>query len=198
MVKNVVFDLGGVVLDWNPKRILDTHFEDEALRERLLKEIFQHPDWLDLDRGTVSEAGLVERLSARLGRPPAELQALIESARTSLTVKPDTLALMRRLHEGDVPLYCLSNMAQSTYEYLRERFDYWQMFKGVVISGALKLIKPDPAIFEHLLETHGLKAGETVFIDDSVKNVEGARACGLHALLFKDAAQCERELRSLL
>jgi putative hydrolase of the HAD superfamily len=198
VVKNVVFDLGGVVLDWNPKRILDDHFEDEALRERLLKEIFQHPDWLDLDRGTVSEAGLVERLHARLGRPPQELKALIEAARTSLTVKPDTLAFMRRLHARPVPLYCLSNMAQSTYEYLRGRFDYWQMFRGVVISGALRIIKPEPAIFEHLLATHDLNAAETVFIDDSAKNVEGARACGLHAVLFKDAAQCERELSTLL
>jgi HAD superfamily hydrolase (TIGR01509 family) len=197
-VKNVVFDLGGVLLEWNPAKILADFYPDPE-RRRLLKEsLFGHADWLALDRGTLNEAQVLERAEQRTGRPAAELAALHAAMRESLHAKPDTVALLDRLHARGIPLYCLSNMSAAVYSHLRLRHDFWDRFRGIVISGEIQLLKPEPEIFTHLLERFGLEARETVFIDDIPANVEGARGVGMHAIQFTDAADCERQLQPLL
>jgi len=197
-VKNVVFDLGGVLLEWNPAKILADFYADPQLRRLLKESLFGHADWLALDRGTLNEEELLARAEQRTGRPAAELAALHAAMRESLHAKPDTVALLDRLHARRIPLYCLSNMSASVYAHLRLRHDFWDRFRGIVISGEIQLLKPEAEIFTHLLERFGLEARETVFIDDIVANVEGARAVGLHAIQFVDAADCERQLKPLL
>jgi FMN phosphatase YigB (HAD superfamily) len=97
-----------------------------------------------------------------------------------------------------VPLYCLSNISADIFEYLRERHSFWHVFKGIVISGAIKMMKPEPEIFHHLLGLYGLEAHETAFVDDNAPNVEAARTLGIHTVWFKNAGQCEAELEALL
>jgi len=97
-----------------------------------------------------------------------------------------------------VPLYCLSNISADIFEYLRERHSFWHVFKGIVISGAIQMMKPEPEIFHHLLALYGLEARETAFVDDNAPNVEAARTLGIHAVWFKNAGQCEAELEALL
>jgi putative hydrolase of the HAD superfamily len=89
-------------------------------------------------------------------------------------------------------------MSAAVYSHLRLRHDFWDRFRGIVISGEIQLLKPEPEIFTHLLERFGLEARETVFIDDIPANVEGARGVGMHAIQFTDAADCERQLQPLL
>jgi putative hydrolase of the HAD superfamily len=198
VVKSVIFDLGGVVIEWNPDRILESFYENPEDRAYMKKHMFQHPDWLELDRGTMHETELLQRLGVRTGRDAAELSALFQAVRESLHTKPDTVALLQKLHARGVPLYCLSNISADIFEYLRARHSFWGVFKGIVISGALQMIKPEPEIFQHLLQRYGLKAGETVFVDDNAPNVEAARALGIHTVWFKNAGQCEAELEELL
>jgi putative hydrolase of the HAD superfamily len=197
-MKNVIFDLGGVVLEWNPERVLQRYYADDALRILMRSALFQHPDWLDLDRGTLQEAELVSRVAVRAGRPAAELEGLLGAVRESLHTKPDTVALLEKLFARGVPLFCLSNVASSIFAYLRRRHSFWHVFRGIVISGDLKIMKPEPEIFQHLLDRYGLSPGDTVFVDDSEPNVQAARALGLQGVWFKDAQQCERELEGLL
>jgi putative hydrolase of the HAD superfamily len=197
-VKNVIFDLGGVVLDWNPDAILENYFEDPAVRVAMRAAVFDHPDWQRMDRGDFGEAEMVARLQQRTARQPAELAGLLTAVRDSLQPKPDTLALIRRLARRPVPLYCLSNMPASTFAHLRGRYQFWTVFRGIVISGEIKMMKPEREIFEHLLQRYGLAARDTIFIDDLRPNVEAARALGMQAVLFRDARQCEAELEPLL
>jgi putative hydrolase of the HAD superfamily len=197
-MRNVIFDLGGVVVEWNSQAILQRYYADDALRTLMRGALFQHPDWLDLDRGTLQEAELVKRVALRTGRPAAELEGLLEAVRESLHAKPDTVALLEKLFERGVPLYCLSNVASSIFAYLRARHSFWHVFRGIVISGDLKIMKPEPAIFQHLLDLYGLDAAATIFVDDSEPNIKAARELGLAAVWFKDARQCERELTELL
>jgi HAD superfamily hydrolase (TIGR01509 family) len=197
-VKNVIFDLGGVLLEWNPAKILTDFYADPDLRRLLKESLFGHADWLALDRGTMSEAEVLARAEQRTGRPAAELEALHAAMRESLHVKPDTVALLDSLHARGIPLYCLSNMSAAVYAYLRLRHDFWDRFRGIVISGEIQLLKPEPEIFTHLLERFGLEARETVFIDDMAANVEGARAVGMLGIQFSDAAECERRLMPML
>jgi putative hydrolase of the HAD superfamily len=198
VVKSVIFDLGGVVIEWNPDRILESYYADPESRAYMKKHLFQHPDWLELDRGTMHETELLQRAGVRTGREAAEVNGLFHAVRESLQVKPETVALLERLHGRGVPLYCLSNISADIFEYLRKRHSFWHVFKGIVISGAIKMIKPEPEIFHHLLGLYRLKAGETAFVDDNAPNIEAAKALGIHTVWFKNAGQCEAELETLL
>ena len=195
-MKNVIFDVGGVLLDWNPGRVLQSFYADASERERMKQLIFHHADWLELDRGTLGEDVLLQRIAERAGRPVPELKGLFEVVRDSLHPKQDTVALLGSLSARGVPLYCLSNMPSKIYATLSQRFDFWQHFDGIVISGDISMVKPEPAIFRHLLERYGLRAGDTVFVDDLPANVEAAQRLGLHGVVFENAAQCELALQS--
>jgi putative hydrolase of the HAD superfamily len=197
-MKNVIFDVGGVLLDWNPGRILEGYYADPIERAAMMKLIFHHADWLELDRGTLSESALLERIGRRAQRPVPELANLFEVIPDSLHPKQDSVALLAGLAARRVPLYCLSNMPARIFGILKDRFDFWSHFDGIVISGEIRLVKPEPEIFQHLLDRYGLAATETIFVDDLPANVEAARALGLQGVLFHNARQCELALHEFM
>jgi putative hydrolase of the HAD superfamily len=197
-MRNVIFDVGGVLLDWNPDQVLKGYYAEPAERAVMKQAIFHHADWLEVDRGALTEEELLQRIARRLGRPVPELAGLFGTVRESLQPKLDTVALLQSLATRGVPLYCLSNMPLGTFTYLRGRFGFWELFRGIVISGEIRLVKPQPEIFKYLLDRYDLSAADTVFIDDYPVNVEAARALGLQTVLFTDAQRCEEALRALL
>lgn len=197
-MRNVIFDLGGVVLEWNPDAILEGYYSDPLVRSVMKSALFQHPDWVQMDRGTLGEPEAIERLAQRTGVALGELAGLMEAIRKSLQPKVDTLLLLEDLARRQVPLYCLSNMPASTFAYLRERYDFWTAFRGIVISGEIKMMKPEREIFDYLLRRYGLSPSATVFVDDHAPNIEAARGLGLHTVLFRNAGQCRADLERLL
>ena len=196
-VRNVIFDLGGVVLEWNPDHIVARVQPVPELRASLKAALFGHADWRLFDRGALTEPELIERLQVRIGATRQEVEVILDAVRHSLVEKPETLQLIRALQAQGTPLYCLSNMPGSIYTHLRERHNFWGVFSGIVISGQVQMMKPEPEVFKHLLETFNLRAEESVFVDDLPANIESARQVGLHAILFKDAGQCRRELEQI-
>lgn len=197
-VQNVIFDLGGVLLDWNPSKILERCYADTASRDAVRNALFRHEDWIAFNRGDFSEPDLLARLQQRTGRSLPELTQLLDTVRDSLVVKPETVAVLRSLSERRVPLYCLSDMPVSLFAHVRQRYDFWDAFVGIVISGEAKMMKPGRAVFEYLLKQYGLAAEATVFVDDHPPNIEGAKAVGLQAILFENAEQCARDLENCL
>jgi putative hydrolase of the HAD superfamily len=196
-VRNVIFDLGGVVFDWNPDHIVARVQPAPQLRAALREALFGHADWRLFDRGTLTESELIDRLQRRIGATQQEVEVILDAVRDSLVEKPETLELIRSLQRQGTPLYCLSNMPESIYTHLRERYNFWDVFSGIVISGQVQMMKPEPEVFRHLLETYNLHAEESVFIDDLPANIQSARQVGLHTVWFKDAAQCRRELAQI-
>ena len=194
---NLVFDLGGVVVRWDPDAIIAGVFSDPSSRSRVKADVLSHADWLELDRGTLALEDAIRRAAQRTGIAPAEIARLLAAVPPSLLPIPDTVDLLYRLNARGYPLYCLSNMGFASIEYLERTHRFFEVFSGAVISCRLKLCKPEPAIYEHALNTYGLKAQDTVFIDDVEANVVGAAGLGIRTIRFKDAAQCERELRAL-
>ena len=194
---NLVFDLGGVVVRWDPDAIIASVFDDEALRARVRDAVFSHADWLELDRGTLGRDEAIARAAKRSGIPVADITRLLHAVPPSLTVFPDTVALLRRLKAKGYPLYCLSNMHFASIEYLEQKESFWDVFDGRVISCRLQLCKPEAGIYEHLLRTYSLKPAETIFVDDVQKNLDAAAKVGIRTIKFENAAQCERELRAL-
>ena len=197
-VRNIIFDFGGVLVRWRPQEIIDSFYAEPELRQALRTHAFEHDDWLDMDRGTLDEASVVRRCATRMARPETELRALFDHVRAALVPIEPTVALLRELRARGLKLYGLSNMSASIFAYLDGRHDFFKLFDGIVVSAAVKLLKPDPAIYEHLRDRFGLDLAESVFIDDMARNVESARRAGLPAIQFETTDQVRRELTSLL
>jgi putative hydrolase of the HAD superfamily len=198
-VRNVVFDFGGVLVNWRPQEIIDSFYAEPHMRDALRTHAFQHDDWLDMDRGLLDEATVVRRCAQRMARPESELEALFKHVRAALTPIESTVALLRELRQrSGLKLYGLSNMSEAIFAYLDQRHDFFGLFDGIVVSAAVKLVKPDPAIYEHLRERFALDFTESVFIDDLARNVESARRAGLPAIQFVTTDQVRRELEPLL
>jgi putative hydrolase of the HAD superfamily len=197
-IRNVVFDAGGVLLQWDPPAFIARLHPDTETQALIRREIFEHADWHEFDRGALNVDQAAELFSKRAGLSSGEMRALFATANESLRPIPGTIQLLEDLAGAGINLYLLSNMPVSTYEFLVKRHSFFGHFRQLVISGAILLIKPDPAIYKHLVETTGIVPAESVFIDDLTRNVIAARECGLHAIQFRDADACRVELRTYL
>ena len=196
-VDTVVFDLGGVLIDWNPRHLYRTLFDDEARMERFLAEVCS-PAWNDAqDRGRDWREA-VDGLSATFPDERARIAAF--DARWPETLGgalEGTVALLDALRrEAGVRLFALTNWSQSKFPLARERFDFLQWFEGIVVSGEEGMAKPDAAIFERTCQRFGLVPARTLFIDDAPRNVEAARALGWQAVRFESPAQLADALRA--
>jgi putative hydrolase of the HAD superfamily len=198
MIRNVIFDLGGVLITWRPQEIIDAFYTEPALRAALREHVFEHADWVEMDRGTLDELALVPRFAGRMARSESEMAALFDRVRDSLLPMPATVELANRLRERGLKLYALSNMSKAMFRHLESRYEFFSLFDGIVISAAVNLMKPEPQIYEHLVRRFSLSAAETVFIDDLPRNVEAARRLGMSAIRFENVEQCSRELEALL
>jgi putative hydrolase of the HAD superfamily len=194
---NLIFDLGGVVVRWDPDAIIAGVFSQKDIRQKVRQGVFGHPDWLELDRGTLDREDAIRRAAQRLAMPDSEIRRLLVAVPPSLTPITETIDLLYRLKARGYPLYCLSNMHFASIEHLEREHRFFEVFKGIVISCRLNLCKPEPAIYEHALRENGLKAKDTVFIDDVDVNIAAAAGVGIRTIQFRDTTQCERELRAL-
>jgi 2-haloacid dehalogenase len=196
-VDAVIFDLGGVLIDWNPRHLYRTLFDDEAEMEAFLRDVCA-PEWnLEQDRGRPWAQAIAELSALHPGK--AELIAAYRGRWHEMLKGPihGTVAILEALHAAGVPLYALTNWSAETYPIAEERYAFLGRFQGVVVSGRIGLIKPDAAIYAHTIERFGIAPARTVFIDDSAKNVAGARAVGLQALHFTGPEALVRDLACL-
>lgn len=193
----VVFDLGGVLIDWNPRHLYRKLFDDEAAMEEFLATVCT-PAWNDdLDRGRPF-AEIVAELSAE----QPEHRELIEAYQARwVEMVPgaidDAVALVAEVQAAGVPVYALSNWSPETFVLVRHRFPFLDGLDGILLSGEIGITKPDARIFAELCARFGLDPGATLFIDDNVANVEGARAAGLQAVLFETATTLRGDLSGL-
>ena len=184
MIKNVVFDFGQVLVRFDPAYIVAQHTSDPAVAERLREVVFDLAYWNKLDAGEVSDEEAIAEFRRRL---PSELCDLGEQVFRSWIDHLPPIAPMWKLVEGlaerGVPLYLLSNISIA-FAARADEFPILKKFDKCVFSGPCHMAKPDPAIFRHLLAECGIRAEETLFIDDSPKNIAGAEAVGIHGYLF--------------
>ena len=196
-IRNIILDIGNVIVPWDPVGIVTSCFGAEAATPEFVRAVFGPDIWHPLNRGEISGAEARERYQAKLGIDAAKTDALFDTVKESMWLIPETAALMQRLSAAGYRMYGLSDNVHELVSYLKERHDFWRYFEGAIISAEVGLLKPDPAIYRCLLDTYGLQADQCVFFDDMPYNVAGAKAVGLHAFLFTDAATAAADLRSL-
>ena len=192
----IVFDLGGVLLDWNPRHLYRQLFAgDEAAMERFLDEVCTMEWHHAHDLGAPPERTCTALAHAH----PEQAELIWAWSRRSeeMIAGPidGTVAILSELRTAGVPCYALTNMERETYPLRRERFPFLGWFDGTLVSGVEGVAKPDPAIFELLLDRFDLDPAETLFIDDSPVNVEAARSVGMRAIEFDSPGQLRRALQ---
>jgi 2-haloacid dehalogenase len=191
----VVFDVGNVLLRWDPRHLYRKIFDDETRMEWFLSNVCTSAWNIEQDRGRdwdEAVALLVER------HPDHEtpIRAFYERWHETVSgVFEDNVAVLERLRRAGVPTYCITNFSGAKFREARERYPFLAGFDGAIVSGDERLLKPDPAIYRLLLSRYGLAAEDCVFVDDSAANVEGARAVGMRAVHYVDPMDLAAELR---
>ena len=184
--------MGGVLIEWAPKKFLAHFFENETeeLHERL--NIFETQHWLDYDAGRVSREALIRGLP--LGAHSKKFADFESQLPNYLRPVPEVIALLEELKREGHGLYCLSNIPREIFHELHNRHDFFKKFDGITASFQHGLLKPDPEIYLAFLSAHSLKADDCFFIDDREENIQGAKACGIEGIVYESPEQLREKL----
>lgn len=196
-IKNVVFDVGNVLVRWSPLEIVRLTFGNDVDAEALAKDLFMSTIWLDLNKGLITEAQAKQRYQSEKALSDSEVERFFYYVKHTQLLMYGSVELLKRIKAAGYNVFALTDNVVEIVEFLKATYDFWPLFEGATVSSELGLLKPQPEIYQSLLETHQLLAQETVFLDDMPYNVEGARAVGLAAIQFKHAEQCEHELKAM-
>lgn len=187
-IDTVVFDLGGVLIDWNPRYLYRRLFDDEAAMERFLVEVCNGA-WNEQQDAGRPWREAVDSLSAQFPQHAGLIAAYRDGWRDMLggTIQ-GSVNLLAELKASGLRLYALTNWSHETFPLAKEieRFGFLHWFEGIVVSGEEQLIKPDPRIFQRLFERYSIDPARTIYIDDAKRNVDAAAAQGMHAWWFRD------------
>ena len=194
---NVVFDIGNVLVHWEPRALYRKIFATEAEVDWFIANVCNSAWNLEQDRGR-SFAAAVREATARF---PEHAEAIAAyDLRWHETVPgpiDGTVEILEDLRQRSTPLYAITNFNQDKFRETLERFAFLGVFRDIVVSGDERILKPDPAIYRLLLDRNGLAASSCVFIDDSGKNVRGAEAVGMKAIHFTTPDALRTELAGM-
>ncbi|HMQ06431.1 MAG TPA: HAD family phosphatase [Saprospiraceae bacterium] len=195
-IRNIIFDLGGVLIDWNPRYLYRKLFRTEAAVEYFLQNITTFPWNEEQDAGRPLHIA-TQILIDRFPEYSPEIDAYYGKWEEDMLgdAHDNMVQLLREFIENpSYRVYALTNWSAETFPVARRKFPFLSWFEGIVVSGEEKVKKPDPAIYHILLKRFDLITNECLFIDDSVKNVSGAKRVGLHAIHFQNVDQLKNDL----
>lgn len=197
MYKNIIFDLGGVVVDFNPREFLLERFYNEEIEQKVFELTFGSEEWLLLDAGKLSraEGNALMLEKAKAAGCAFEVQSVLDDWARMLKTRRKTVEVIKRLKKMGFSIYYLSNIPQDVIDEIRQR-DFWPLFDGGIASCEVKLTKPDPAIYKLLLKQYGLVPAETIFVDDHKPNTTAAFDLGITGIHYKGSASFIRALNT--
>lgn len=192
-----VFDIGNVLIAWDPRNLYRKLFDDHQEMESFLETVCTDAWNLEQDRGR-SFADAVALLARDFPGYADHIRAYDERWHEMIPGAIDeSVAILQTLRETCPRVFAITNFNQGKFKEAQKRFPFLEVFDDVVVSGDEKLLKPDPAIYEVLFRRQGVKPSDCAFVDDSAKNVAAARAVGMHAIHFQNPLQAREEFRAL-
>ena len=200
MIKNVIFDLGRVIYNYSPREDLIKLgiFGEKA--NLFMDRIYDAPIWKELDRGTCTVADGIKKLCKDYPDMAADIKKVFINENNNvgdwvervIYVMPESLDFFYEVKSQGFKIYILTNFPEDAFAFIRARDPFFDDADGIVVSAHEKLIKPDPAIYQCLLDRYDLKPKETLFIDDLPLNTAAAKSLGIRAIQFKDIDDCKR------
>lgn len=198
MIKNIIFDFGGVLLDWNPRYLYKSYFNNDQEMEHFLADICNGEWNIKQDAGRPF-AEAVKELQAKFPEYAEAIQMYDDDWEKMLKCElPESIDLLKELKSMGYGIYGLTNWSAEKIGYAFANYSFFSLFDGIVVSGVEKVVKPDRKIYEILLERYSLKPGECVFIDDNQDNVDMAKVLGINAIRFDNIGNVKEHLETLL
>ncbi|NJN77154.1 MAG: HAD family phosphatase [Saprospiraceae bacterium] len=197
MIETIIFDLGGVLIDWNPRYLYRQIFDDEAKMEDFLTNVTTM-DWNEQQDAGYLIADATSELIAKHPEFEAEIQAYY--GRWTEMLKgaiQETVDILTEIYKGKkYRLYALTNWSGELFPYALKRYDFLQYFEGIVVSGDEKMKKPDIRIYDLILDRYEITPEKAIFIDDNERNIKAAKTIGLKTIHFKSAEQARKEFEA--
>ena len=197
-IKNTVFDLGAVLLEWDPEDIAEQFSGNESEKELLLNSVFYHQDWKRLDLGHIDANQAIQCFAGNSGLSLPLMESLMEFIKGYLTAKEESVALLKELQQRGHRVFCLSNICRELYDHVTEQNPFFGLFEDAIVSADIKLAKPDPRIFEYMLTRFNIRPEETLFIDDMPANIESANQLGIQGIRFTEIDDCRRAISNII
>ena len=197
MIRNVIFDVGNVLIEFDWHKFLRTLFDEETA-QAVSPAMWGTAAWDELDRGVLSMDEVTALFIANAPDYEPQIREALDRIGECPSVKPYTIAWIRELKSKGFHVYYLSNYFQTIWEKRPDIRSFADETDGGIFSWQEKVIKPSPESFQRLLDRYGLKAGESLFIDDSPKNIAAAKALGFHAVRFEDYERQHEEIMRYL
>lgn len=197
MIRNIVFDVGNVLVEYSWERMLQAlHITGEAY-DAVAKATALSPMWNELDRSLLSDEEILEGFIKNAPEYEKEIRLVWDNISESVHCYDYSVEWVQKFKKKGYQTYILSNYSKHGYELTRQELPFVEDMDGVLFSYEVKLVKPEPEIYQTLLKKFQLKPEECVFMDDNEKNVIAAREAGIHAIHFKNKEQAEAELEAL-
>ncbi len=198
MIRNVILDVGNVLVDYCWKKHLNSFGFSEEIAKRVAVATALSEDWDEYDRGVLTDDEVLNRFIENDPGVEKEIRMYVENLSGVIEVYPYAEQWIRDLKAQGLHVYILSNFGEKCYNDCGSKMDFTGLVDGAVFSWREKVIKPDDAIYQCILRRYQLIPEECVFFDDREVNVEGAKRNGIHGIVFEDQAQANRELAALL
>lgn len=196
-IKNIIFDIGNVLVRWDPQSAVAAVFPEHQV-DAIMEQIFKGEPWRALNRGEITEEELIDLGHKNFSIVREKMYALMQAIRLSLTPIEGAHQLVKDLHDAGYQLYALTDNTHNILAYLKQRYDFWPRFTGIVSSADVRHLKPAPQMYETLINTYKIVPEESVFFDDLEHNIAGAQQHGIHGIQFFTAEQATLELEKLL
>jgi len=194
MIKNIIFDLGNVLLEFNPEVYVKSKISEEKVEE-IYKCIFKSDEWPMLDRGTISEEEAKMNIINRNVENEELINLVFENWYDILIPIESSVNMLKRLKQNGYKIYYLSNFHLAAFEHVTKKHDFFENFDGGVVSYKEKFLKPEKEIYEMIIDRYDLEPCETIFIDDMKENVDAAVKSGLKGIILKNPKDIKDELK---
>lgn len=197
MIRNIIFDIGNVLTDFRWREFLQDKGFDETMIDRIARASVMSPYWNEFDRGEWEQDKIMARFIQNDPEIEKELHLAYDNIKGMVTPRDYAIPWIKELKAKGYGVYYLSNFSYKAYVECSDALDFLPYTDGGILSYRDKVIKPGKEIYDLLLSRYGLKAEESVFLDDTLKNVEAAREYGFYGICFRTKEQAEEELRKL-
>lgn len=197
MIKNIIFDLGNVLLNFKPLEYLNKKIPDKSSATQIYEEIFKSLEWLMLDRGLVTEDEAVNIICERNTEMSQLIRDVMDNWYQMLTPIEGVVEILRELKSIGYNVYFLSNFHLLAFEDVSKRYDFFSIFDGGIVSYKEKLMKPEKDIYDKLINTYEINPLESIFIDDTSENIEGAIKCGFKTIHFTTPLDLREKLTNI-